>query len=67
MKIKVVGIMQDKPTEAFWLVSYKQVGMAQYRVNFSYDYEHAGDFDEDDYIRQLCGEHWFPGKMEVIL
>ena len=42
----------------FYLERYKVIGPNQYKIDLSDSPEDAGDFDADDYIRELCN-YWF--------
>ena len=55
MKIKIPNY-EDKGV--YYLESYKIVGPNQFRVSLSIHSEDAGEFDEDDYIKELC-KYWF--------
>ena len=54
MKISI----SHKKHGKFWLVRYKVVGPNKYTITLSGTVDDAGDFDEDDYNKELC-EDWF--------
>jgi hypothetical protein len=54
MKIKI----QHNEYGLVWLVKYKQIGRIAYNVHLSAFEEDAGQFDDDDYIKNLCCFWW---------
>ena len=55
MKIKIPNCRDHG---VVWLEKYILVGFNQYRISLSSNREDAGDFDDDDYIKELC-QYWF--------
>ena len=61
MKIKIPSCQDYGKV---WLVKYKIVGHNQYQISLSPDLEDAGEFDDNDYIKELC-QYWFGEINEV--